>query len=173
MTTPATIDFSFKWAYISSIYTTMMYTSTQNIPIWNYDKLQKIVVSNSTNSALKFILFDKSRGVTNPAISTVSSYNLHNELFKFEKLFADTRVKLYGQTYSHMYYIEFINNTFETKWVVQPARSFNITYTYDYFEYDITKKGVLPLQFILHLLPIKTPTSRRFIRHNAFHLWAF
>lgn len=148
MTTPTTRDFSFKWAYISSTYTTMKYTSTNNIPIWNYDKLQKIVVTNSTNSALKFILFDKSRGVTNPAISTVSSYNLHNELFKFEKLFADTRVKLYGQTYIDMDYIEVINDKFETEWVVRPARAFNITYTYDYFEYDITKKGVLPLQFI-------------------------
>jgi hypothetical protein len=47
-----------------------------------------------------------------------------------------------------MDYIEVINDKFETEWVVRPARAFNITYTYDYFEYDITKKGVLPLQFI-------------------------
>lgn len=152
MTLPTTIEFSFKWAYINSSYTTMKYTSTQNIPIWNYDKLQKIVVTNSSiNPVLNFILFDKSR-VYNPALhSALSSYNLHGELFKFENLYASGDIrydKLYGQEYIKMNYLKIMNSNLEIGWLNYPDRSFNVTYTYDYFEYDFTKKGALPLEFI-------------------------
>ena len=43
--------------------------------------------------------------------------------------------------------------------------------------YSVSLMGLvdycLPYNGILHLLPIKTPTSRRFIRGNAFRLWTF
>ena len=149
MTTPETVDFTFKWAHMSD--TTMSYTSTTSIPIWNYTKLRKIVVTNSSNSSLKFVLFDKSRGTNNPSISAVSSLNLHAELLNFSKVFAihGDRGSLYGQPYINMQYIKILNDKFETGWwFIYDVRSFNVTYTYDYFEYDITTKGALPLQFI-------------------------
>jgi hypothetical protein len=147
MTTPATIDFDFKWAYIGSAYTTMQYTSNNYIPIWNYNKLKKIVVTNSSNTNLKFILFDKTRGTSNPAISTASSLDLKYELYNFERLL-DLGGNLYGQTYISMDYIRILNDRLETGWRNWTDRSFNVTYTYDFFEYDITQKGALPLQFI-------------------------
>jgi hypothetical protein len=37
----------------------------------------------------------------------------------------------------------------------------------------LEKSSQKSLWIYLHLLPIKTPTCRRFIRRNAFRLWAF
>ena len=151
MTTPATIDFSFKWAYITSSNTVMQHTSTNYIPIWNYAKLKKIVVANTIDTRSTFILFDKARGAINPDISTVSSIDLKNELFKFVNLLASGTAtsRLYGQAYhSYMDYIRIKNDRLETEWVNWPDRAFYVTYTYDFFEYDTTKKNELPLQFL-------------------------
>jgi predicted nuclease with TOPRIM domain len=153
MATPATVDFSFKWAYINTSYKTMQYTSTVNIPIWNYAKLQKIVVTNSINNLLKFVVFDKNRGTNNPAISTVSSLNLQGELFKLENLYASGDIrydKLYGQAYIKMDYLKIMNSNLEIGWLNYVDRSFIVTYTYDYFEYVTPKSINLPLQFIFN-----------------------
>ena len=156
MATPATRDFSFKWAYMNPSDTIMKYTSTVNIPIWNYAKLQKIVVTNSNNTDLNFIFFDKSRKETNPAISTVSSLNLHNELLNFQRLSFTAASTggpigtMYGQAYSNMEYLQIISYNLDIRWTFYQKRSFIVTYTYDYFEYVTPKSINLPLQFIFN-----------------------
>lgn len=141
----------------------MKYTSTNTIPIWNYSYLKKIVVkiseitnpvSNIDINKCQFTLFDKSRANINPVLTTLTSFNLHNELLNFEKLIAAGTLSnhnptLYGQRYIDMYYIRNNGNNITTFYTVGMDKTFNIIYTYDAsLSYDFSKKGTLPLQFI-------------------------
>ncbi len=140
--------FKFKWAYMTTANANMQYTSSVNIPIWNYPKLQKIVVLNKDN--VKFVLFDKTRA-TNPAISSQTpTLNLHDQLFQLEKLLAASKNTLYGQSFIPMKYIDIINDKFETAWEAWTNKTFYVEYTYDDLGYDVSmyKKNNVPLQFI-------------------------
>ena len=166
MTTPTTIEFSFKWASTETERgtesTTINYTSTTSIPIWRYNNLQKIVVKTRSiknsfidfdinNLNLNFILFDKTRD-SNPALTDNNPFNLHDELLKFEKVLY-TKIPLYGQPYNHMYYVNMeaaVNNYKTSFYRMGMDRTFNVTYTYNYFEYVTPKSIGLPLQFLFN-----------------------
>jgi len=141
--------FKFKWAYMTVANANMQYTSSVNIPIWNYTKLQKIVVYGALNNTT-FILFDKTRN-TNPAISTQTpTLNLHNELFEYEKLI-DIGGTRYGQTYNKSFnYIDIINSKWETAWEPWRNKTFYVEYIYDDLGYDVSayRTNNVPLQFI-------------------------
>ena len=165
MTTPTTRDFTFKWASTKTIQTssgthttTINYTSTTSIPIWKYGSLQKIVVKTRSikNSFIdfdinnNFILFDKTRD-SNPALTDNNPFNLHDELLKFQKL-SDNKIPLYGQPCNDMYYVngEGMSKPIIDFYIMAMDRTFNVTYTYKYFDCDIPKSIGLPLQFLFN-----------------------
>ena len=145
-----TTTFKFKWAYMTASDTTMQYTSSVNIPIWNYTKLQKITVYGGLLHKT-IILFDKTR-TANPVISSETpSFNLHNELIEFEKISFVLDGKRYGDPYTMLFYVDIykVNDKFETSWRVGD-RTYYVEYTYDILGYDISsyKKNNVPLQII-------------------------
>ena len=163
MATPTTRDFTFKWASTETergtASTTINYTSTTSIPIWRYNKLQKIVVKTGSiknpigvidTTTLNFTLFDKNRP-SNPALTDNNPFNLHDELLNFEKLL-DTKILRYGQPYNHMYYVngEGMKKPITDFYNMGIDRTFNVTYTYEYFEYVTPKNIGLPLQFLFN-----------------------
>ena len=148
-----TTNFKFKWAYMTASDTTMKYTSSVNIPIWNYTKLKKITVYgvflNNTS-----VLFDKTRS-TNPAISSdTPSFNLHNELVEYEKIRFILDGKRYGDPYTMLFYVEVnkINDKFVTtlREGDKIVKEYYVEYTYDVLGYDnsLYKKNNVPLQLI-------------------------
>lgn len=145
-----TTTFKFKWAYMTASDTTMQYTSSVNIPIWNYAKLQKITVYGGfLNNTI--ILFDKTR-TANPVISSETpSFNLHNELVEFEKIRFVLNGKRYGDPYTMLFYVDVdkVNDKFETSWRVGD-RTYYVEYTYDVLGYDISsyRTNNVPLQII-------------------------
>ena len=148
-----TTTFKFKWAYMTASDTTMQYTSSVNIPIWNYTKLKKITVYGVfLNNTI--VLFDKTRS-TNPAISSdTPSFNLHNELVEYEKIRFILDGKRYGDPYTMLFYVEVnkINDKFVTtlREGDKIVKEYYVEYTYDVLGYDnsLYKKNNVPLQFI-------------------------
>ena len=143
-----TINFKFKWAYMTAANASMQYTSTVNIPIWNYPKLQKIVVNGGfLNNTI--IVFDKTRS-TNPVISSETpTFNLHNELIEFEKIRFTLNGKRYGNPYTMLFYVEVNPEKFETSWR-EGDRTYHVEYIYDDLGYDISsfRNNNIPLQFV-------------------------
>jgi hypothetical protein len=155
----ATRDFSFKWASTQTTNDTTIitHTSTTSIPIWKYSSLKKIVVKTSSitnpigdinTNNLNFTLFDRNRS-TNPALTDNIPFNLHNELLNFANLLHNHNT-LYGQEYVNMYYVTMYADFKTDFYVMGMDRTFNVTYTYNYFEYDTPKSINLPLQFLFN-----------------------
>jgi hypothetical protein len=127
----------------------MQYTSSVNIPIWNYTKLQKIVVYGAHNNST-FVLFNKTRTMNPIILEQTKTINLHYELFEYEKT-ADIEITpRYGQSYKPMKYIRIINAKWETEWEPWTVKTFYVEYIYDDLGYDISlyKTNNVPLQFI-------------------------
>jgi hypothetical protein len=122
----------------------MQYTGTPSIPIWNYENLNKIVVTNS-NTGAQFVLFYKDRSTSkgnqvNPKISNKKSLNLHDVLCKYQN-----KKILYGDDeWVDMKYITLVGDS-ETKWDPKTSRHFDVTYTFD----NIDDTKIKPIQFIL------------------------
>ena len=164
-----TTTFKFKWAYMTASDTTMQYTSSVNIPIWNYAKLQKIVFYGGfLNNTI--ILFDKTRS-TNPAISSETpSFNLHNELVEYEKIRFTLNGKRYGDPYTMLFYVEvnIVNDKFVTSLREgdKTRKEYYVEYTYDVLGYDnsLYKKNNVPLQFIFKEYNFSTTDIQQYKR---------